>query len=356
MENTSSYASKYESRHYAKYIATQDAAINEALLIEKDRLDSYENNNWTKSVNYLVDQQKQNKPAAAIKLFYLLSTLDTRHKNYKQEQEKYSPKAKAVAHKISEESWWKVQCIVDKEFIEAFGNLMGTKYRWSALMGKRVIARDEEVLEDEWMMRHEAIHCMQQRDLNDGKPGLKWFIKWLRLSGKSMYSLKNELKWSLDAVNYATQNQLSERETYINQLDDEYLNTRVPNAWLEADTPEGRKKIVASSIKKEKISYQKQIDDLMQQYQKEDNLYKKAHIIKQVEDLKKFFVLQEKLDPEDWKYFIILKDEIPKHLVQDPSYQIKLETKEQRELRQKREKIVDKEQEKKSQQEDHQIE
>gem|GEM_PF-2413456 len=101
---------------------------------------------------------------------------------------------------------------------------------------------------------------------------------------------------------------------------------------MDAATPEGRKNIVASSMEQEKINYQKQIDILMQQYYKEPDTYKKMHIIQQVEDLKKFFVLQKKLDPEDWKYFIILKDEIPEHL-NDPSFQIKFETEDNREKR-----------------------
>jgi len=317
---------------YAHMKKAQDGSINQALQIEQKRLDSYTNNTSTASSNYLVEQQKRNKATAAIKLFYLLATLDKRHRNYQKEQQAYSPKAQSVAHKIAQESGWKVQCVVDKEFIEAFGDLLGTKYRWSALMGKRVIARDEKVLEDEWLMRHEAIHCMQQRDLNDGEAWRIWFIKWLKLSGESYAWLRKELQWSSDVANYATQNQLSERETYVNQLNPEYLSQRTPNAWLDAATPEGRKNIVASSMEQEKINYQKQIDILMQQYYKEPDTYKKMHIIQQVEDLKKFFVLQKKLDPEDWKYFIILKDEIPEHL-NDPSFQIKFETEDNREKR-----------------------
>jgi len=317
-------------KDYAHYIAAQDESINQALVREDERLQSYQDN---VSSDYLLDQQKRNKLAAFSKLFYLGMTLETRHKKYAEAQKNYSPKAQAVATKIAEESGGKVQCIVDKEFIEAFGNLTGTKYRGSALLGKRVIARDETVLEDEWLMRHEAIHCMQQRDLNHGKAWRIWFLKRLKLSGDSYTWLRKELKGSTDAANYATQNQLSERETYVNQLNPDYLAQRKPNAWREADTAAWRKAIVSDYIEQEKNHYQQQIDTLMEEYHKEPDVYKKRLIIEQVEDLKKFFVLVEKLDPEDWKYFIILKDEIAAHMQEDPRFQIKLETQDNRQKR-----------------------
>jgi len=315
---------------YAHYIAAQDNSINQALVREDERLESYQDN---VSSDYLLEQQKRNKFGAFIKLWELGMTLDTRHKKHAEAQKSYSPKAQAVANKIAEESGGKVQCVVDKEFIDAFGNFMGTKYRGAALLGKRVIARDETVLEDEWLMRHEAIHCMQQRDLNHGKAGRIWFLKRLKLSGKSYTWLRKELKGSTDAANYATQNQLSERETYVNQLNPDYLAQRKPNAWREADTAAWRKAIVRDYIEQEKIHYQQQIDTLMEEYDKEPDMYKKKLIIEQVEDLKKFFVLAEKLDPEDRKYFIILKDEIAAHIQEDPRFQIKLETQENRKKR-----------------------
>jgi len=88
-------------------------------------------------------------------------------------------------------------------------------------------------------------------------------------------------------------------------------------------------------MEREAIQYKEQIDALKQQYHQEEDIYKKATIIQKITDLKKFFSLQKELNPEDWKYFIILKDEIPEHLNEDPTFQIKFETQDNREARKK---------------------
>lgn len=139
--------------------------------------------------------------------------------------------------------------------------------------------------------------------------------------------------WDAYAPKYATANQLTERETYANQLDPTYLENREPYAFLQLDTPEARKDVVKKYMEKESVYYKQQIDQLTKELEKEDNHYKKAKISQKIHDIEKFFVLQNTIDPEDRHYYVMIRDDIPEHLAKDPFFQIKFESHDSRKRR-----------------------
>lgn len=193
-----------------EYLSYYDKKINDELATAE------ENRLWPKPSTLLEETEKKEY---LIKMFF---ELEKRHENYEEEKSKYTPEQLTVVNKIEQESGGQVKCIVDTNFLKAFGKVTGVDYRWAWVLWKWVIVWDAETLIREPLLRHEAIHCAQQRDM--------WFYKRLRLSLKDskVKQFSWPEKWTASAVDYGTDNQATDLETYMNQFDPDYLPNRNP--------------------------------------------------------------------------------------------------------------------------------
>jgi len=198
------------------YLAHHDEKLNKA---QK----TYEENKlwWPKSVLFDdTENLSENKKEYLVKMFF---SLNERHANYDTEKKNYTPEQLAIVNKIEKESGNEVKCIVDTNFLKAFGKLTWVDYRWAGVLWEWVIVGDPKDLTSESLLRHEAIHCAQQRDM--------WFYPRLRSSltsskGKQFFGPE---KWTPSAVDYGTDNQATDLETYMNQFNPKYLPQREKN-------------------------------------------------------------------------------------------------------------------------------
>jgi hypothetical protein len=176
------------------------------------------------------------------KIVWQVRNLEKRNKdflnNYEIEKSKFSPKAQKAIKIIEEESWNKVKVIIDKELTRNFRSIMGVSYRWWSYLGKYIIVDDPKTLEDEDFLRHEAIHCAQQRDLWVWK---LWFLRWISISLISLLKKRTQIRWLDEDVDYWTDNQITDFETYLNQFKKWYLRTQKTGAWKKYRNKKFRK-------------------------------------------------------------------------------------------------------------------
>lgn len=191
---------------------------------------SYYNNNINKQLETSKENELWPRPSLLLEdsknreyLVKMFFTLNQRHSNYYEEKKNYTPEQLAIVNKIEKESGGKVKCVVDTNFLKAFWKITWVDYRWAWVLGKWVIVASPENLTRESLLRHEAIHCAQQRDM--------WFFRWL---GFSLIDSKIKQffwpqKWTASAVDYWTDNQATDLETYMNQYNPDYLPNRQKN-------------------------------------------------------------------------------------------------------------------------------
>lgn len=195
----------------------------------------------------------------------------------------WTPKQREIAEKIEAESWGKVKIVVDPDFISAFGKVMGIDYRWSGVWDF-VVVRNQKNLEDETILRHEAIHCMQQRDCWWRIPFLwpkLWLIPWTIVSLSSLLIKKyfGKLRWLRERADYATDNQLTDLETYLYETDPNYLKNRKPFWYKILLNPTHRKQ----EMKKLR---EEQVKELVEKRQKsiEESEYILQELEKKIKD------------------------------------------------------------------------
>lgn len=211
----------------------------------KDSNESYDL--FKKSQEWVEKVIAQNK--ADIANIFKLPVYPVLYRKSVREQQRLSwtLQQKANAEKIEKEFNGKVKVVVDSDFVEWFSKLMGIHYRGVGL-GDFVAVRSEKELEDETILRHEAIHCLQQRDMGLNLPmniGPRlWMIPWLASSAVSMLYKKyfGKFSWLRESGDYGTDNQRTDLETYLYESDPNYASIRnAKTLWKLQFDPEFRK-------------------------------------------------------------------------------------------------------------------
>ena len=193
--------------------------------------------------------------------------------------------------------------------LDSFGKVMWTSYNWNSLW-QFVIVRDRNSINSRpGRVKHESIHSKQLNPI--------WWI----ISLPSLLHELSKLKWLVPwAMDYATDNQITDRETYINQYKDnplweikplsflQYFNKNVKNnsikEHMQSDIDELEQYIARL---KQEIDWISDIEwDDSKTFDKEEYLSKLTYLLEQKEkDLKAMKKLQEEHDlSENWHQFI----------------------------------------------------
>jgi len=143
--------------------------------------------------------------------------------------------------------------IVDTKILDYFSRVMWTVYNWGSLW-KFSIVRDWSSIENwPWRIKHEWIHNKQW-----------WIIKWIP-------SWIDILKWRMELsglvprkMDYATDNQISDRETYINQYKDDPIQDVKPYRFLKYMSKNNRLDAIKNHMKSDIDDMKKDINDLRQ--------------------------------------------------------------------------------------------
>lgn len=293
--NTSNANTSF-SEDSIEYHDYYDNKINEELETSKE-------NELGPRPSVLFEETKQKE--YLIKMFF---TLKKRHPNYEAEKKNYSPEQLDIVNKIEKESWWKVKCIVDTNFLKAFWKITGVDYRGAWVLWKWVIVWDPENLTRESLLRHEAIHCAQQRDI--------WFRRWLALS---LFDSKFKQffwpeRWTASAIDYWTDNQATDLETYINQFNPEYLPNRKKNDHRKYYNKEFLKNEYKSSRENELDEIKKQLSLLESKW--DDLSFEDKDKIRILKDNIKQFnrVLNHLEDDSEIRTVLIEPDVLPSKL------------------------------------------
>ncbi len=127
-----------------------------------------------------------------------------------------------------------VLVVADNEMVEMQSKLLWAWYgAWSFWEICAFRSRDD-IENRTHIVRHEVIHSKQIQDLGWW---ILWFIKWLIVSWIDLTKIHKEYKklipWSIDN---ATDNQITDWETYLNQPNTDYLTTRDPKGFLKIKT------------------------------------------------------------------------------------------------------------------------
>lgn len=150
--------------------------------------------------------------------------------------------------------------VVDNEMVEMQSKILWTSYA-AGSFGDIIAFRSWQDLEQRnHLVRHEVIHNKQVQDL---WWGIIWFIKWLAISWKDFLKILNKYKWVIPRANdHATANQLTDRETYLNQSDENYLDNRKPNQWLSFVNQSTKNKLVEFFMNQELNKFIQQTQDI----------------------------------------------------------------------------------------------
>jgi len=259
--------------------------------------------------------------------------------NYEQEKLKFSLKAQRVIDTIERESGQKVKVVVDPEFTESFRFFMGISYRWWGMFGKYIVVSDPKTLEDEEFLRHEAIHCAQQRDL--------WFIRRLAISFTSLGLKFLKVKELDEAMDFWTDNQVTDYESYLNQFNKGYLKTRKPG---------DRKKYRNAEFRKQEMNRfkEEEIDTLIDKLEELEKDYLPAattdvekkeielEIEKMKSDIDQYTHVYEELKKMDEVLVVMIKPDIQGNKKEDTREQVYFESKANREKRLPVEKFIQK--------------
>jgi len=119
--------------------------------------------------------------------------------------------------------------IADQELLDYFSRVMWTVYNWASLW-KFSIVRNRSSIEN-WSgrIKHEWIHAQQ------------WWLKKRISSFGSILNKKSELSWLVPwAMDYATDNQISDWETYINQYKKDPIKDIKPYEFKKYRNKENR--------------------------------------------------------------------------------------------------------------------
>ncbi len=203
--------------------------------------------------------------------------------------------------------------IADPKILDYFSRVMWTVYNWSSLW-KFSIVRDWSSVEN-WSgrIKHEWIHAKQ------------WgFKKWIA-SWSSIVKKRSDLSWLVPRVmDYATDNQVSDRETYMNQYRDDPIKDVKPYEFKKYADKGNRFDAIRDHIQTDIDELQSYVDELKykildvksdkikldaksdKNFTKEERLKNLEYILKSKEkDLKDMQKLQsEHYNTEDWHQFI----------------------------------------------------
>lgn len=141
----------------------------------------------------------------------------------------------------------------DPKILDYFSRAMGTVYNGNAL-GKFVIVRDRPSIEERpGRIKHEWIHSKQ------------WWVKKRIPSLKDLLEKRGELSWLVPrAMDYATDNQISDRETYINQYKEDPIKDVKPYAFKKYKVKEHRFDAIREHMQTDIDDLKKDIEDLKQ--------------------------------------------------------------------------------------------
>jgi hypothetical protein len=272
------------------------------------------------------------------KIVWQVRNLEKRNKdflnNYEIEKSKFSPKAQEAIKTIEKESWNKIKVIVDKELTRNFRSIMGISYRWWAYLGQYIVVDDPKVFEDEDFLRHEAIHCAQQRDLWVWK---LWFLRWTIISFTSLLKKRAQIRWLDEDVDYWTDNQITDFETYLNQFKKWYLRTRKPGAWKKYKNENFRKQEM-NQFKEDEIQLLKNKRNwLIHQLSTVTEDVPKRSLELEIEkitwDISQYENILKKLKEIDEILVVMIKQDIQWNKKEDTREQVLFESKKNRDIR-----------------------
>lgn len=176
-----------------------------------------------------------------------------------------------------------IPVIKNEDILDKFSYLLWTRYNASAI-GKTVVIRNWNTVKDyRPHIEHEAIHTKQW--------GLeKWIIGWLDLAkiNKKYWDL---VPWAID---FATDNQITERETYLNQLEKNSALDINPRKYLKYFNKKNKINKVNKYFQKEINKQEEIIKKLKEQW---NDFYKEEEKLKQMNK----YLLQ---NTEDYHQFI----------------------------------------------------
>lgn len=275
--------------------------------------------------NLTIDNSSELSKKSLAKIYF---GLQKKHKNYEKDKKLYSPKQLEIVNKMELETKWKIKFVVDKDFMNKFNKLMGVDYRWAAISGNLVIVKDHKALEDESLLRHEAIHCKQQHDIAN----LLWFPlllagnTWRKTAdhigmlSRTIFSFISKTtkqftwkeRFTPSAVDYGTDNQATDLETYINQFNPEYLKNRKRYNQIQHFFPWFIQKQF-KEIRKQQIK--KITEDIKKLEQKKQegtkiNFKEEDTLIKLKKDLKQLKKITNHLENDKENHVILIEPDV----------------------------------------------